>query len=439
MAETEQHDGWLVRVKRLALRLFPERQIVLRTDGRVSYVVLSHRLQMAIVAVLLVFSGWTTYSSVSYVLNDKILEGKDGDIANARLAYRSLLLEVATYQQKYTTITRDLEENHSKMLGLVEQNAGLQKNLKTVSAQLQSTEQEREGVRRAREELRQELSEVERKLLTINSHNFALKDNLSTVEGDLQQVLGERNQALFEGSQMRRQIATLETRLVDLEVAEIDTVQRLKDRTIGLNENMQKVIQLTGLKPGKLLDASGGVLRGQGGPFIPAKPDGTAAGKLKASLSELDQYLLQSEALQNVMIRLPLASPLTSYRVTSSFGKRRDPVNKKWAAHYGLDMASPLKSGIYVGAAGTVVKAGWKGRYGRFIEIDHGSGIRTRYGHLYKILVKKGQRVNFRDKIGLVGSSGRSTGAHLHYEIAFKGRNLNPVKFFKAGRYVFQE
>ncbi len=439
MRETEKHDGFLARIKRLLLRAFPERQVVLRTDGRVSFVTLSHRLQLGLVGVLFIFGSWTAYTSVSYALHDKIIESKDGKIASARLAYRSLLMEVATYQQKFTSITRDLEENHSMMLGLVQQNAGLQQNLKVVSAQLQSTEKEREGVRNAREALRGQLSEVEEKLLAINSHNYALKDNLNTVEGDLQQVLGERNEALFESSRMRRQIASLENRLVNLETAEIEAVQQLKDSTISNNENMQRVIQLAGFDIEKLLAADGGVLKGQGGPFIPAKDDGVAGSKLKVTLSELDQHLLQSEALQDVMSKLPLASPLTSYRVTSQFGKRRDPVNNKWAAHYGLDMASPLKTSVYVAAPGKVVKAGWKGKYGRFIEIDHGSGIRTRYGHLYKILVKKGQQVKFRDKIGLLGSSGRSTGAHLHYEIAFKGRNLNPVKFFKAGQYVFQE
>ena len=437
--ETEKHESFLTRLKRHTLRLVPERQVVLRTDGRVSFVTLSHRLQLSAIGVLFLFGSWTAYSSINYLLHDEILESKNGEIASARLAYRSLLMEVATYQKKFTSITRDLEENHSMMLGLVQQNAGLQQNLKVVSAQLQSTENEREGVRHAREELRRQLSEVEQKLLTINSHNYALKDNLSTVEGDLQQVLGERNEALFEGGRMRRQIASLETRLVDLETTEIEAVQQLKERTVDYNDNMQRVIKLTGIDTDKLLAAKGGVIKGQGGPFIPAKVDGIAASKLKASLTELDQHLLQSEALQDVMGKLPLAPPLTSYRVTSSFGKRRDPVNKKWAAHYGLDMASPFKSAVYVGAPGKVVKAGWKGKYGRFIEIDHGSGIKTRYAHLNKILVKRGQQVNFRDKIGLLGSSGRSTGAHLHYEISFNGRNLNPVKFFKAGRYVFQE
>ena len=82
--------------------------------------------------------------------------------------------------------------------------------------------------------------------------------------------------------------------------------------------------------------------------------------------------------------------------------------------------------------------AGWKGKYGKLVEVSHGAGLKTRFGHLNKILVKKGQKIKFRDKIGLMGSTGRSTGAHLHYEVLFKNRYKNPMKFIKAGRHVFQ-
>ena len=82
---------------------------------------------------------------------------------------------------------------------------------------------------------------------------------------------------------------------------------------------------------------------------------------------------------------------------------------------------------------------GWSGKYGKLIEVDHGAGLKTRYGHLHKILVEIGRQLKFRDKIGLLGSTGHSTGAHLHYEILFKGKPKNPMKFIKAGRHVFQE
>jgi murein DD-endopeptidase MepM/ murein hydrolase activator NlpD len=86
-----------------------------------------------------------------------------------------------------------------------------------------------------------------------------------------------------------------------------------------------------------------------------------------------------------------------------------------------------------------VTHAGWKKNYGKLIEINHGGGLKTRFGHLQKIVVKKGQKVEFRGKIALLGNTGRSTGAHLHYEILFRGRPVDPMKFIKAGRYVFKD
>ena len=170
-----------------------------------------------------------------------------------------------------------------------------------------------------------------------------------------------------------------------------------------------------------------------------AEPGALPADRLKANLSTLNARLQYSQALESVMRKLPLSAPLDSFSITSRFGKRRDPINRKWAAHYGVDLGSVFKSPVYATAPGVVTHAGWSGIYGRLIEVDHGAGLKTRYGHLYKILVKKGRQLKFRDKIGLLGSTGRSTGAHVHYEITFKGKPKNPMKFIKAGRHVFQE
>jgi len=439
MLGASQRLGLKNRISEALDRFFPERELMLRSEGRVSFVTLSKRFQLSTVAVALVFVGWSAFASVSYVFYGQFLDSKDNQVANARLAYRSLLSQVTSYQRKFSSITNDLESNHSMMLELVEKNASLQQNLKTVSAKLKHTEQERESVLAVRQNLREKLANSEGEVRSLNSQNFALKDNLGTIEADLQAALGERNEALFNGTRMRRQIKDLDSRLVELESSEQNAVEQLTERTIDLNDSMHRVVELTGLDSEKLLQVNSALPKGQGGPFIAAKPDGKPASKLKASLSNLEQHLMQSEGLQDIMRRLPMAPPLTSYRVTSSFGKRRDPINKKWSAHYGLDMGAPFKSAVYVAAPGVVKFAGWKGKFGKMIEIDHGAGLTTRFGHLNKILVKKGQQVNFRDKVGLLGSTGRSTGAHLHYEVIFKGRSMNPLKFFKAGRYVFQE
>lgn len=130
--------------------------------------------------------------------------------------------------------------------------------------------------------------------------------------------------------------------------------------------------------------------------------------------------------------------PVKRYRISSRYGSRKDPVNGRRAFHGGIDLAGPRNQPVRATAHGKVLRAGRVGRYGRFIEVEHANGIRTRYGHLAKILVKAGQRVRKGEKIGLLGSSGRSTGPHLHYEIVIRGKLVDPLKFLKVGKHVFK-
>ena len=138
------------------------------------------------------------------------------------------------------------------------------------------------------------------------------------------------------------------------------------------------------------------------------------------------------------MKHLPFAAPMNEYRLTSGFGRRRDPFNNQLAMHPGLDFASRKKNPVLVTSPGKVAFVGWRGGYGKVVEVDHGLGIRTRYAHLSRIYVKRGQALDFREKVGLVGSTGRSTSTHLHYEIMVDGQQLDPSNFLRAGQYVFK-
>ena len=311
---TKRHPG--IRKTKLARRLFPDRQLHLRTAGRVSFFRLSHGLQLTILALFLLTGAWMTFASVSYMLHDKVLAAKDAQISSAHLAYRSLLGEVAGYQNKFTSITRDREENHAMMLGLVEKNAALQQNLKSVANQLNSTEQEKNLVIGARKKLKKQLAEIDYKMSSLSSRNYTLKDSLDSTELDLQTALAERNKALFESTRMRRHIRNLEVRLVDLQKAEEESVKQLTDRTTDYIGTMEKVIKLTGLKVKRLLSADNGLPRGRGGPFIEVKPDDLPANRLKANLRNLDSYLRQSAGLQGIMAKLPLTAPLNSFYIT---------------------------------------------------------------------------------------------------------------------------
>jgi len=157
-----------------------------------------------------------------------------------------------------------------------------------------------------------------------------------------------------------------------------------------------------------------------------------------SSVVRLERHLNRWAGLQSVLQRLPMASPLDSYYVASKYGKRRDPFSKKWAMHNGADLAGRFKSPVWSTAPGKVIFAGRKGPYGKLVAIDHGFGLVTRYGHLRRILVKTGEKIGFRHKIGIMGNTGRSTGSHVHYEVLFEGKPQDPAKFMKAGKYVFK-
>ncbi|RST31947.1 M23 family metallopeptidase [Sphingomonas ginkgonis] len=167
---------------------------------------------------------------------------------------------------------------------------------------------------------------------------------------------------------------------------------------------------------------------GRGGPFEAANPTFKA---LFNSWKKLDQ-------LQDGVIAIPSEKPIKSnVAFTSGFGVRSDPFQARAAMHPGIDLAGPIGTPIYATADGTVMRAGWNaGGYGNLVEIDHGKGIATRYGHMSAVLVSAGQHISRGQLIGRMGSTGRSTGSHLHYEVRIDGRAVNPIPFMKSTDYL---
>ncbi|MGX9572668.1 M23 family metallopeptidase [Mesorhizobium sp. f-mel] len=171
-----------------------------------------------------------------------------------------------------------------------------------------------------------------------------------------------------------------------------------------------------------------------GGPLIPIDSSMTFDSKVR----ELDEALDALDRLKTEARRLPLANPAPGRSVTSPFGVRTDPLLGTAALHSGMDFRAPTGMPAKVTAPGVVVKAGWNGGYGRMVEVDHGNGFATRYGHLSKINVTVGKRLNAGDVVGKTGSSGRSTGPHLHYEIRHNGEAIDPLRFLRVGKKVAQ-
>lgn len=205
-------------------------------------------------------------------------------------------------------------------------------------------------------------------------------------------------------------------------------------------ERLRLAFRLAGLSPNAYAPKSGGL----GGPLIEAKDPSALAAVLDVDerFAERIQHaatnLSEARALDSAARQLPLAKPTHAGRQSSGFGVRFDPFTKRPAFHSGLDFGGGFMTPIVATGPGVVSFAGVRSGYGNTVEIDHGSGFKTRYAHMQAIAVKPGQRVAVGQRVGGMGSTGRSTGVHLHYEVWVNGRAQNPSRFLKAGEYVQQ-
>lgn len=284
-------------------------------------------------------------------------------------------------------------------------------------------------------------------------------ERIAMLEEQIAQLSSESNTFKEQNAHLTSQAGELQgylqnslNRLAVITVTHEDLVERVQDYAQSDVQRMGRAVALTGLKLDQLLPAlskpDNFSTKGIGGPFVdPAEANQnrapytglTGLSAPQTDMSKLDKQLSEWSQLRFALNRLPLGTPVETGHVTSGFGARSDPFTHRSSVHYGLDIANEKGTPIYATAPGAVTFAGRDGPYGYLVEIDHGLGIKTRYAHLSKILVKVGGKVSYRDKIALMGSTGRSTGTHLHYEVVFNGVPQNPAKFLKAGEYVLEE
>ncbi|MGP2492658.1 M23 family metallopeptidase [Mesorhizobium sp. PUT5] len=217
--------------------------------------------------------------------------------------------------------------------------------------------------------------------------------------------------------------------LRSIENEQIDRLTRLADSAYENADAISEALEAAGLPVDNDLGKSETDV---GGPLVPLDPSAVFDTKVK----ELDDALDALDRLKHEARRLPLANPAPGHAVTSPFGVRTDPLLGTAALHSGMDFRAPTGMQARVTAPGIVVKAGWNGGYGRMVEVDHGQGFTTRYGHLSSILVSVGQQLAAGDVIGQTGSSGRSTGPHLHYEVRRNGEAINPLRFLAVGKKI---
>lgn len=177
--------------------------------------------------------------------------------------------------------------------------------------------------------------------------------------------------------------------------------------------------------------------RAMGGPYEPVSSNvSTASANADAQFRSLFMTWKKLDSLEQGVIAIPSAQPVANVSFTSFYGVRSDPFRGVAAMHAGVDIPGSIGTPIYATADGIVAKAERSGGYGNMIEINHGRGIATRYGHLSKILVDANTRVKRGQLIALMGSTGRSTGSHLHYEVRIDGRSVNPIPFLQTADYL---
>ena len=212
-----------------------------------------------------------------------------------------------------------------------------------------------------------------------------------------------------------------------VERTQISTLNGVAKAARSAAQKMENVVARTGLSPAALKAPEG-----VGGPYVPLTPGADAFDR---AAHDAAREIEAAHRLRELMPHIPLRYPLIGEASMSSpFGYRSDPFLGRPALHPGVDLIQPPGSEIKATAVGRVVHAGPMGGYGNCVEVDHGNGVTTRYGHMSEVLVAEGQSVKAGDTLGRIGSTGRSTGPHLHYEVRVDGEPVDPERFLNAAR-----
>ena len=224
-------------------------------------------------------------------------------------------------------------------------------------------------------------------------------------------------------------LARVSLSLDKVEGRQIAALTNLEEQVDSKARRMLGVLTDLGVDLGKT-----GVKSATGGPFVPLRPPQSGASAFERQLYRINVARAQIDRYNHTLIAVPVRKPIIGeVDMSSPFGARMDPFLKGPAIHTGIDLRGDKGDPVRVTATGTVTIASRQGGYGNMVEVDHGNGFSTRYGHLSEIDVKVGQAVRIGQTIGKIGSTGRSTGPHLHYETRVGGEAIDPQKFLRAG------
>jgi murein DD-endopeptidase MepM/ murein hydrolase activator NlpD len=473
-------------------RLFPEFQILFRRGGRIAYINLTAMRQAVMIATICVAVSLVVYlgarfqhfghvvlsrnfalavadreksalSQENAALRDALMEaegraqsiGEENDKLGSDLASAKRRIDALEDERNHaladaqkrideadTEHNRALADAQKRIDQLDHERARLQSDHSDIAHRLANTEDKLNAKATNATELAKELDEDRDLLRHSDSNQATLMARIQTLETELEKVNTGSARAI--AGQFKADLTSIERKLQDLSV-ERDRLHtadaRFEDKVGGQGSaleplaggRVETLLAATGLDVAKLLndieiDTTASHGGGEGGPFV-------ALGSAGAALTDAQRR----QSLQKLVETLPLTAPLDEpYRFESPFGPRIDPINHRRAFHTGVDLSAPYRTHVMSTAPGIVIFAGAEGEFGRMVEIDHGHGIVTRYAHLHRTFVVKGQKVPAHFPIGELGSTGRSTGPHVHYEVLVDGTPLDPAKFMGAGKNVVQ-
>ncbi|MEM7428457.1 MAG: peptidoglycan DD-metalloendopeptidase family protein [Pseudomonadota bacterium] len=448
-------------LKRWLQHAFRERQIYLRSDGEVQFITLRPWLQIACTIVFAVGLFWLAYATVNIAFKDQLIALKERKSQYVRITYEDrlsamrsamdglngrLLIDQDQYLRKVDELKAELDainERQARIESFFKQGWMPARVVNPPDPSIAPSEppvEENSG--EAQDSLEEAIPSSDGKgdlqLPDQSSLDPAtpLPKNTSNVPDVFRKKFARpfatHEQAREPLSELSNMFAEMHKRQMDL----LDEIDQFKDRRIQI---ASLALKRAGLNPKRVARNSRPKTDFIGGPFIKSKDPAFKKDALNKKLVKISRKITAYEKLTHAMKQMPLAYPIRGgFRVTSGFGVRRDPFRRTRAMHAGIDFKAKYGHPIRVTASGTVLRAGRLGAYGKMVEVRHSHGITTRYAHLSRISVRPGQRVRRGQVVGKLGNTGRSTGAHLHYETRVYKRAINPRRFWKM-RSVAQQ
>ena len=359
---------------------------------------------------LILWAAWSTYV---FVYHRPLLQKRTQELEEAKSLHARQMTDLQVYLEKYNELTRNLNVTDDKILNATDMD-----------------EKQKEDLMNSRLKTWGELDFLRTRLTEMftNEEYTAEYTNLSELSAEFELTRAENEMLKKQNTQMiesMQQIATADIQIVDV-VSKLasENIDSLRENIRGINSTIASL----GLTQSKLVNSANKFSNPLvGAAFSPIEFDKALDPKYQKLADDLELW----NGLTKLNKMLPLGAPVENVRITSNFGTRNDPFKKKKKKHRGIDFAGKIGTELMSPAPGRVVSAGERVGYGTTVEIDHGLGFTTLYAHLSQIMVARGDWVRPGTVIGLAGSTGRSTGPHLHYEIRYKGVPFNPAKFVK--------